>query len=76
MKDRDIALRIDAMLKSANFNLVAVSEYIKNNVSNKELRHELILHIGSCLSESNSLSDRLYELYPDITPPELIPPKG
>ncbi len=73
MIDRDIVIRIDGMVKGASFNLVAVSEYIRKNIDNEALRHELILYIGKCLYETKCLSEKLYELHPDIIPPERVP---
>jgi hypothetical protein len=68
--ERDIALRIDAMLMGVIASLNAVASYMKNNLSDDEAR-PLIRYIGSSMGQAILISNVLHDAYPDIVPKEL-----
>lgn len=74
--NRDVAIRIDAMLRIARTNLVEVSNYILENVTDEDERRYLILCVGKGLGETLDIHNRIYSVFPDLKPPELIPPQS
>jgi hypothetical protein len=68
--DRDIALRIDAMLMGIRASLDAVAHYTKTNCTEEEARR-IIRLIGSSMAETIDISNALHKEHPDIVPREL-----
>jgi hypothetical protein len=68
--DRDVALRVDAMLMGVRASLDAVAHYVKNNSSEDEFK--IIAHyIGSSMGQTILITNMLYEQHSDIIPKEL-----
>jgi hypothetical protein len=68
--DRDVALRLDAMLMGVRASLDAAAHYAKSNVSAQEF--EIIArHIGSSMAQTILISNSLHDEHADIIPKEL-----
>ena len=70
--DRDVALRIDGMLRGALGHLDGVAHYMKDSLSAEEFG-DTIKNIGAAMGELVELSGSLHHLFPDIVPPDLRP---
>jgi hypothetical protein len=68
--DRDVALRIDAILVGVRASLDAVAHYVKNNASEDEFKI-IAHHIGASMGQTILVSNMLYERHADIIPEEL-----
>jgi hypothetical protein len=68
--ERDVALRIDAMLMGVIASLDAIARYMKNNLSDDEAR-SLLRHVGSTMGQAILISNVLHDAFPDIVPKEL-----
>ena len=67
---RDIALRIDAMLIGVRASLDSVAIYLENNLSREDYL-KFTEFIGRSMGETVKISNRLYDIFPDIVPAEL-----
>jgi len=67
---RDVALRIDALVIGVRSSLSSVADYMQRNVSEEEYK-TLVAFVGKSMGETVWLSNRLYEMFPDIVPDEL-----
>jgi hypothetical protein len=63
--ERDIALRLDALLVNLTGNIDLISEFMKNNMSDEEFS-EYVPHMGHCMFKAIELSEKLRKIYPDI----------
>ena len=68
--DRDIALRIDAMLMHTRGSMDIVAHYMKNNLTTEEY-NSYIKKISGGMAKLIEISSSLHELHPDIVPKEL-----
>jgi hypothetical protein len=68
--DRDVALRVDAMLMGVRASLDAIAHYVKNNASEDEFK-TIARQIGSSMGQTMLISDSLHDQYQDIIPKEL-----
>jgi hypothetical protein len=73
--DRDIAVRIDGMLRCTCGSLDAIAHYMKDNLSAEEFS-ALVKMIGRSMGALVDLSQSLYADFPDIVPKELRPAGG
>ena len=71
--DRDIAIRVDGLIRGANVNLNGIAHYMQNNFSPEEFSERAIF-IGKAMGALYELSNSLYAIFPDIVPKELQPP--
>ena len=72
--ERDIALRIDGMIRSINGTLDNLAGYIRKSCTREEARI-LIHHVGKAMGASFELGEAIWSQHPDICPPELKPEK-
>jgi hypothetical protein len=68
--DRDVALRVDAMLMGVRASLDAIAHYVKNNASEDEAKTIARL-LGSSMAQTILISNALHDQYPDTIPKEL-----
>jgi len=68
--DRDIAIRIDALLVNAVGNIDALAAFLKNNVSEEEF-NRYVPKLGECMYHLIEFSEDLRKTYPDIITPNL-----
>lgn len=68
--ERDVALRLDALLMGSRGQLDMIAQYMKNNLAQEEFdRH--IQRIGASMAETIEISNALHAAFPDIVPKEL-----
>ena len=76
---RDFALRIDCCLTGIRSSLGVLVEYMRDHKLRGDLTDEefkkYVQFIGKTMVETIKMSNDLYDLFPDITPDELIPEK-
>ncbi len=73
--ERDFALRIDSQLSGVRASLASIADYMKHHagkgpISKREFK-ELVEPIGKSMGATIELSNKLYQLFPDIIPDEL-----
>jgi hypothetical protein len=68
--NRDVALRLDAMLMACRGQLDMVAHYMKNNLSGEEF-DRYVQNIGASMAETIEISSALHAEFPDIVPKEL-----
>ncbi|WP_143762914.1 hypothetical protein [Ramlibacter tataouinensis] len=68
--DRDIALRLDALLMGCRGQLDMAAHYMKNNLANEEF-DRYVQRVGASMAELIEISNELHAKFPDIVPKEL-----
>jgi len=68
--NRDIALRLDAMLMSQRGGLDMIANFLKVNLSQEDYQ-KYIKHVAKSMTETIDISNDLHLRYPDIIPLEL-----
>jgi hypothetical protein len=69
--DRDTAIRADARVHAIGVSLSSLADYIRGHMPAGPKRKELILCVGKSMGELVELSNKFYEMYPDIKPRSL-----
>ncbi len=69
--DRDTAMRLDGYLAAIRASLDGTAHFMKGTLQPDEFK-ALVVFIGEAMGGTVELSNRLYQAYPDITPPELV----
>lgn len=70
--ERDVAIRVDGLIRGASGNLDGIAHYMKDNFSPEEFSQHVIF-IGKAMGALYELSMSLYAIFPDIVPKELQP---
>ena len=73
--ERDVAIRIDGMLRGALAYMDGIAHFMGNNLSDEEYR-SLIGMVGATMGEVVEFSSLLHKMFPDIIPRELDPKFG
>jgi hypothetical protein len=68
--DRDVALRVDAMLMGVRASLDHITHYVKNNSSEEEFKM-IARHIVSSMTQTVLISNSIHDQYQDIISKEL-----
>ena len=68
---RDVAIRLDGYLGGVRASLNAAAQVPKDNVPPDEYRG-FAIHIAEAMGDTIDLSNKLFAMFPDIVPPELM----